>query len=109
MLDNQAASAILGRLFWMMLGPFFLVIVAISTAERRDGWFSPADGLYFAVLGGMLLGRWLEFRSGQPLTATGVPATVAHLRRYALVLSVLGVAAWVVANLVRNRAIGLAG
>jgi hypothetical protein len=107
--NKQAASAVLGRLFWMMVGPFILGIFAISITERRDGWFSPLDGLYFVVLGGILLGRWLEFRSGRPLTATGEPATVAHLRRYALVLSLLGVAVWVVANLVGNRAIGLAG
>ena len=57
------------------------------------------------VLGGMLLGRWCEFRYGRPLTATGEPATAAHLHRYALVLSILGLGAWLAANLVGNHAI----
>jgi hypothetical protein len=106
---GQTASAVFGRLFWMMVGPFMLAIFAISIIRRTDGWFSPLAGLYFLALGGMLLGRWLEFRSGQPLTAMGTPATAAHLRRYALVLSLLGIAGWVLANLIGNRALDLAG
>jgi hypothetical protein len=106
---KPATSAVLGRLFWMMLGPFALAITAFSITERRDGWCSPLDGIYFVVLGGVFLGRWLEFRSGRPLTAAGEPATPAHLRRYALVLGLVGLGVWVVANLVGNRAIGLTG
>ena len=99
--------ALFGRLSWMIVGPFALAIVAISITERRDGWFSPLDLVFFVVLGGMLLGRWLEFRYSQPLTATGEPATVAHLRRYALVLGILGLVAWLAANLVGNQVLRL--
>ena len=57
----------------------------------------------------MLLGRWTEFRYSRPLTATGEPATADHLRRYTLVLSILGLGAWVAANLVGNQAIRILG
>jgi hypothetical protein len=100
-----SAPVLFGRLSWMIVGPFALAIFAISITERRDGWFSPPDLVYFLVLGGMLLGRWTEFRYSRPLTATGEPATAAHLRRYTLVLSTLGFAIWVAANLVGNQAI----
>ena len=73
----SSTPALFGRLAWMIVGPFALAVIALSIAERRDGWASPLDLLYFAVLGGMLLGRWLEFRHSQPLTAMGEPATVA--------------------------------
>jgi hypothetical protein len=42
----------------------------------------------------MLLGRWAEFRGGDPRTATGEPATRQDLRRYTLLASVLGLAVW---------------
>jgi hypothetical protein len=100
-----SAPAVFGRLSWMIVGPFALAIFVISITERRDGWFSPLDLIYFLVLGGMLLGRWTEFRYGRPLTATGESATLAHLRRYALALSTLGFGIWVAANLVGNQAI----
>ena len=100
-----SAPALFGRLSWMFVGPFALAIFAISITERRDGWFSALDLIYFVVLGGMLLGRWTEFRYSRPMTATGESASVEHLRRYALVLSTLGLGIWVAANLVGNQAI----
>ena len=76
-----SAPALFGRLSWMMVGPFVLAICALSIAQRRDGWLSPPDLIYFIVLGGMLIGRWSEFRFGSPLTAAGEPASADHLRR----------------------------
>ena len=51
----------------------------------------------------MLIGRLIEFRYGQPMTATGEPATAAHLRRYVLWSQVLGLGIWVAAKLVANQ------
>jgi hypothetical protein len=105
----SSAPAVVGRLSWMIVGPFALAIAAVGISERRDGWFGALDLIYFVVLGGMFLGRWLEFRSSRPLTAAGEPATVADLRRYALVLGMLGLVAWVVANLVGHQALRVLG
>jgi hypothetical protein len=100
-----SAPAIVGRLTWMIVGPFALAIFGVGIAERRDGWFSPLDLVYFLVLGGMVLGRRTEFLYSEPLSATGEPTTVAHLRRYTVMLSTLGFGIWVAANLVGNQAI----
>ena len=51
----------------------------------------------------MLLGRWLEFRGGNPQTTTGEPATPADLRRYVLTLIVAGPILWALANLIGNH------
>ncbi len=101
--------AFVGRVFWMMVGPFALATLALSIAGRADGWLSPSDLIYFVVMAGMLIGRWTEFRYSLPLTATGEPATAEHLRRYALGLGLLGLGVWVAANLIGNRAIGIIG
>lgn len=62
-------TALFGRIFWMMIGPIFLMVLALGIAQQRDGWFAPTDFLYFLVLGGMLFGRHTEFRYGDPLTS----------------------------------------
>ena len=111
-MDTEAmtsAPAFFGRLSWMIVGPFALAICAFSITERRDGWFSALDLIYFLVLSGMVLGRWTEFQCGRPLTASGEPATAAHLRRYIAGLSTLGLGIWIAANLVGNQAIALLG
>jgi hypothetical protein len=101
--------ALFGRLAWMILGPFILAVSAVSILRQHDGWFSPLDLVYLGALGGMLLGRWLEFRYGRPLTAMGEPATAADLRRYALALGTVGLGTWVAANLIGNRAMTIVG
>jgi hypothetical protein len=105
----SSMPAFLGRLSWMIVGPFAQAIVANSISERRDGWVSPLDLFYFVVPVGMLMGRWLEFRSSRPLTATGEPADGDHLHRYAWGLGLLGLAGWVAANLVGNQVIRILG
>ena len=104
-----SVRAFFGRLSWMIVGPFFLAICTVSIAQRRDGWFGPTDLVYFLVLGGMLVGRWSEFRFSQPLTATGEFATAADLRRYVWVMGGLGPGIWVAARLVGKQSIGILG
>ena len=104
-----SVPAFFGRLTWLIVGPCFLAICTVSIAQRGDGWLSPPDLIYFLVLGGMLIGRWSEFRFSQPMTATGEFATAAHLRRYVWVTGGLGLAIWVTANLVGNRSTAILG
>lgn len=83
----------------MIVGPITLILLAVSIAGQRGGWLTLPSLAYFPVLGGTMLGRWLEFRVGDPMTSTGEPATTAHLRRYLLTAATLGVAVWIVASL----------
>jgi hypothetical protein len=86
-----------------MIGPFALAICAMRIAGWVGGWFGPLDVVYFVLLGRMPAGRLMEFRHGRPTTATGEPATPAHLRRYALVLTVFGLGVWIAAKLASNQ------
>lgn len=101
---GQATSlaALLGRIFWMAAGPLFLAAIAIHIALEGPGWASAATIAYFSVLGGMMLGRWLEFRSGQARTAMDEPATAEHLRRYLIAAASMGLGLWVVLNLISS-------
>jgi hypothetical protein len=104
MAASQAASvlAVFGRITWMLLGPVALVLATFGIVNRGEGWVTAPDILYFTILGLMFLGRWLEFRGGNPQTADGQPATPEHLRRYLIVGAGAGLAIWVFANLLGN-------
>jgi hypothetical protein len=99
---SYSLAAALGRLTWMVLGPMALLLTAFTVASTGNGWLTPWDFGYFAVLTVMLLGRCLEFREGNPQTADGQPATMSHLRRYLLVAGAIGLVVWVAANLIGN-------
>lgn len=96
-------AAVLGRLFWMMLGPLTLGVAVYYILTSASGWRTVADIFFFAILGGMILGRWLEFRGGNPQTSTGEPASPAHLRRYVLFLVIGGPIVWLLANVIGNH------
>src|SRR5262249_24083527 len=67
--------ALLGRLTWMLFGPFALVLSTIVLAGKNRAFLSLADAAYFTAFAVMLLGRCVEFQCGQALTAAGEPAT----------------------------------
>jgi hypothetical protein len=94
------------RVFWMMVGPMMLAILALSIVRIGTSWFTPADFAFLVVLGLVLLARWVEFRGGNPQTAAGEPATPDHLRRYVVITLALGLGVWIVANLVGNYWLG---
>lgn len=94
---------VLSRVFWMMVGPLVLFVLALTIANRGNGWFTTPDVAFLAILVGMIVARWLEFQFGQPQTSTGAPATAEHLRRYVPVTLAVGLLTWLIANLAGNH------
>jgi hypothetical protein len=99
---SRPVLGLAGRLMWMMIGPLALVLVAYSIVTTGSGWLTGMDLAFLAILGLMLLGRWLEFQAGAPQTADGEPATPGHLQRYLVLATGTGLGVWVVANLLGN-------
>jgi hypothetical protein len=91
-----------GRMFWMMVGPLALILTTYFIVTSGGGWTTTTDLLFFVILGGMIFGRWLEFRGGSPETSTGEPATTADLRRYVLTCVIAGPVVWAIANVLGN-------
>lgn len=104
MAENETTSGrdILIRVFWMMVGPLLLVILAYNIMRTGGGWFTNSDYGFLAVLAVIGLVRWLEFRFGHPRTASGEPATTRHLRRFLVGLALGGLIVWTAANVVGN-------
>jgi len=99
----QPTGSCLARLVWFGIGPALMLILAIVNLEHGGGWMSTSDVIYFVVLGVTILARYLDFQSGNAQTATGAPATSAHLRWYVPGISLVALAVWGIANLIGNR------
>ena len=91
------------RLMWTFLGPIALVLITYGIITQGSGWMTALDAIFGAVVGMMLLGRWVEHRSGSAITLTGEPATIDQCRRYSAKLLLLALAAWAAANAVGNH------
>lgn len=104
MTPHQSTSLLgaLSRLLWLMLCPMVLLLLTLAIINAGPSWLTAADLAFLVVLGTMILARWLEFRAGAPQTATGEPATVSHLQRYAIFAAIVGLVVWIVANLLAN-------
>jgi hypothetical protein len=88
---------------WIFMGPFVLFLILINIVRLGTGWLTALDAAYFVVVAAMILCRWFDQRSGQAITTTGVSATWADFRRYALLLPSLAIGAWILANAIGNH------
>lgn len=101
---SDSQLAFLGRIFWMMGGPACLLVSAIMIVNSPGaGWRTGADIVYWVALVGMILGRWVEHQFGSPRNAMGEPTHSGDLRRYILVVAIVGSAVWLAANFVSNN------
>jgi hypothetical protein len=93
----------LGRAFWMMFGPLFLVAFGLMIVLRAGpGWMTGTDIAYLGTLVLIILGRLAEFSGGQPETATGEQATGKDLRRFTALVLMAGITFYLLANLLSN-------
>lgn len=106
--DRYRASMgeVLARLFWIFVGPLALAVLAFAIVKTGNGWLTGPDFAFLGLLAGVMLARCLEFRGGHAQTADGEPATPAHLRRYLVGATLIGLAVWVVANVIGNNVLG---
>jgi hypothetical protein len=91
------------RLFWFMGGPFLLLLLTYWIVVEGEGWATIIDLSFALVIAAMILARWAEFAGGNATDAYGVSLTGAKLKRYALVVAIVGLTLWLVANVIGNH------
>lgn len=94
------------RLMWVILGPLALLAITYGIVSSGAGWLTVLDAAFAMVAILMLLGRWIEQRSGSATTITGEPATPVQLKRYARFLIPGAAVVWVLANTLGNHVLG---
>lgn len=103
LVQNDSIWVLGARLTWVMAGPVALMGLTYAIVSRGTGWLTGFDAAFAIVAGLMLLGRWVEQRSGSATTIKGEPATLEQLKRYVTILLAVAVAVWIVANLLGNH------
>jgi hypothetical protein len=91
------------RVFWVALGPAFLLAVLASIVQSGTGWVTMRAAVYFAVLALMIGLRRYDFLHGDRTNLSGEETTEAEVRRYSWMWGLGGAAAWGVANLLGNH------
>jgi hypothetical protein len=101
---NQPTSGFvgIGRLIWVALGPAFLALTTSHIFLEGTGWHTPADYVFFTILGTIILGRWLEVLGGVPLISFGEPSTRKDFYRYVAFVLFAGMTIWFFANAFGN-------
>ena len=101
--DISSLSVLGARLTWIIAGPLALLLITWGIVSRANGWFTGLSAAYAVVVGLMVLGRWVESRSGTATTLTGEPASGAYFKRYVMLLLPLTVVVWAAANVLGNH------
>jgi hypothetical protein len=101
MSDDHAVTSVtilLLHLTWVFLGPIVLFVILYGVVKEGASWITPLDFLYFAIVGLILLARWLDQKSGQSTNSEGEPSTWEDFRHYIRMLPVYALAAWIVSK-----------
>ena len=107
MVRTDSLWALVGRALWIMLGPIALSATAcVIISSPGTGWQTRADLFYFAALGGMVAGRWIEFASGAARDSFGKVATKADVWRYTCGIVAGGLLLWLLVNVIANYVLG---
>lgn len=95
------SGSVLGCLiptFWMLVGNGILALSALAIAAG-SGSFGVADAFYWGTVGCMSGARYADICYFSGRTAEGKPATMAHWRRYSVILLVVSGAVWIAVHL----------
>lgn len=103
---HDSMIGLLTRMYWMGLGPIFLILLLMNVVMTGSGWLTTTDVLYLLGLGSLPLVRRIELRLGIAQTADGQSATDSDLRNYTAFAMLIGLVAWVAANVVGNHVLG---
>jgi len=96
------ASGCLVRLGWMLLGNAILAFSTIGILRHTESFLSVADAFYAGAIVAMIGLRYVDIRWLNGQTAAAEPATIAHWRRYALILGSAGFAGWGLAHTIAH-------
>ena len=96
--ESHPAVGCLIRIFWMAAGNIVLLLAAWLISQHRGGFWSGSDVLFWAVVLGLVLARFVDVRFLEGDTTTGERATMADFRRYALLVPLVAFVLWGVAH-----------
>ena len=99
--DRQGGFlSIIARLFWMAIGNVVLVMACVSILHRSGPLFHTADVVFWVTVLALILVRYLDIRLWDGQTAMGTPASMAHWKKYSVLLLAGSTVAWAICHAV---------
>lgn len=99
--QKAGCLAALARVYWMAVGNVLLFVCAIYAAKQEPP--SALDGLYAGLVALLLVVRFVDITRLGGQTSEGLPATLAHWRRYALGLVPVAAFVWIGVRFAHGR------
>jgi hypothetical protein len=97
--DGQSAPlGILARLWWMLGGNMLLAFSLIFIFRNEEGFFHPADWVFWITVATLVAIRYLDIRFLNGQTATDEKASMMDWVRYAVLLPVCATVLWATAH-----------
>ena len=84
------------KLFWTFLGNAILLFTAISIFLHKGEILHTADIVFWVTVAAIIIARYLDIKIWNGFTATGQPASMAHWRKYVVVLLIGSTATWII-------------
>jgi hypothetical protein len=102
-IDKQGGIlAILARPFWMFFGNFALMICAANIIMGKSSSTRISDIIFWCAVVAMIIVRFLDIKFLDGQTTTGEPASLAHWRKYAIILVICSGVIWAAAHLFKS-------
>jgi len=92
--EQDSGAGCLTRLYWMFLGNALLFILFGLLIQNRPKGPSFLDAGCLIAVASLVWIRYIDVRHLNGQTGEGVPATLAHWRRYSAILVSGSLAAW---------------
>lgn len=89
-------AGVVVRIFWLMGGNVALFMLAIFILEKKV--YSAFDIVFWAIVIGLVLARYIDIAFLKGLTSNSEPATLKHWRIYAVKLLLASTALWGLAH-----------
>ena len=88
------------KFFWTLLGNAILFFTALSILQHKGEMFYTADIVFWVTVAVLIIVRYLDIKFWNGLTVTGLPASMAHWRKYTIILLICSTAIWIGAHII---------
>jgi len=86
----------------MLSGNVILLFAVLSILQHKGKILHAADIIFWITVVALLAARYLDIKFFKGLTAVGLPASMNHWQKYAVVLLICSSAIWIIAHLINQ-------
>ena len=91
------------KFFWTLLGNAVLFFTAISILQHKGEILHTADIVFWVTVAVLIIVRYLDIKFWNGLTVTGLPASMAHWRKYVAILLICSATVWIILHATNYR------